>query len=123
MDHRNRSKLGPAFLGSVLLTLFLYSGLSAGETAATGGPIIIDHRCTKLDSVPREWIEKAKKNLHIAYGHTSHGSQITTGMAGLAKAKDLSMPGTPEGPAGPSTCAPSMGTSEAWGWRTISGPI
>jgi hypothetical protein len=87
MIHRERSKLGPTLLGSAVLTLVLSGGLSAGETAAAGGPIIIDHRCTKLDSVPREWIEKAKSSLHIAYGHTSHGSQITTGMTGLAKAK------------------------------------
>jgi hypothetical protein len=45
--------------------------------------LIIDHRCTKLSSIPSEWITEAKKNLHIAYGHTSHGSQITDGMTGL----------------------------------------
>lgn len=45
--------------------------------------LIIDHRCTKLDSISSEWITKAKQNLHIAYGHTSHGSQITDGMTGL----------------------------------------
>jgi len=44
---------------------------------------IIDHSCTHLDTIPEEWIHKAKKNLHIAYGHTSHGSQIITGMTGL----------------------------------------
>ena len=33
--------------------------------------------------MPLEWITKAKTDLHIAYGHTSHGSQITTGMSGL----------------------------------------
>jgi len=46
-------------------------------------PIIVDHRHTKLNQIPVEWIEKAKSTLHIAYGHTSHGSQITTGMTGL----------------------------------------
>lgn len=47
------------------------------------GAIIIDHASTDLSSVPLEWIEEAKDVLHIAYGHTSHGSQITTGMSGL----------------------------------------
>jgi len=47
------------------------------------GAIIIDHMSTDLSSVPLEWIEEAKDTLHIAYGHTSHGSQITTGMSGL----------------------------------------
>jgi hypothetical protein len=45
--------------------------------------MIIDHVCTDLDDIPDQWIAKAKTDLHIAYGHTSHGSQITTGMAGL----------------------------------------
>jgi hypothetical protein len=46
-------------------------------------PIIIDHRCTDLSEIPQEWIEQAKNTLHIAYGHTSHGSQVTDGMSGL----------------------------------------
>ena len=33
------------------------------------------------------WINQAKATLHIAYGHTSHGSQITDGMTGLAEWK------------------------------------
>ena len=49
--------------------------------------IIVDHRSVNLSLVPREWVEKAKSTLHIAYGHTSHGSQLTTGMKGLADFK------------------------------------
>ena len=45
--------------------------------------IIIDHTCTDLASVPESAITKAKESLHIAYGHTSHGSQLTEGMEGL----------------------------------------
>lgn len=55
--------------------------------AAEGRAIIVDHNAAKLDRIPKEWIETAKATLHIAYGHTSHGSQLTTGMTGLAKAK------------------------------------
>lgn len=46
-------------------------------------PNIVDHRCTDLNQIPRAAIEQAKAKLHIAYGHTSHGSQLTTGMTGL----------------------------------------
>lgn len=46
-------------------------------------PIIVDHRCTDITQIPQAAIERAKRNLHIAYGHTSHGSQLTTGMTGL----------------------------------------
>lgn len=51
--------------------------------AAPAGSMTIDHRHTRLAAVPLKWIEAAKRDLHIAYGHTSHGSQITTGMTGL----------------------------------------
>ena len=47
----------------------------------------IDHTCTELAAIPAEWITAAKTTLHIAYGHTSHGSQITTGMKGLVSFK------------------------------------
>jgi hypothetical protein len=57
-------------------------GVPAEQPVATES-MIIDHRCTDLDAIPQEWITKAKSDLHIAYGHTSHGSQITDGMAGL----------------------------------------
>jgi hypothetical protein len=44
---------------------------------------VIDHSCIDLSAIPSEWIDAAKTDLHIAYGHTSHGSQMTTGMTGL----------------------------------------
>ena len=52
-------------------------------TVFGSGPIIIDHACTNLYSIPDQWIEKAKTALHIAYQHTSHGSQLITGMNAL----------------------------------------
>jgi hypothetical protein len=45
--------------------------------------IIVDHQCTNLDSIPSSAIENAKSQLHVAYQHTSHGSQLITGMDGL----------------------------------------
>ncbi|BBO68375.1 hypothetical protein DSCA_23050 [Desulfosarcina alkanivorans] len=47
------------------------------------GPIIIDHNHTGISRIPQSAIEQARANLHIAYGHTSHGSQLTDGMTGL----------------------------------------
>jgi len=44
---------------------------------------IIDHTCIDITLIPQSAIEQAKTDLHIAYGHTSHGSQLTTGMLGL----------------------------------------
>jgi len=48
---------------------------------------IFDHTTISLSSIPSEWITKAKTDLHIAYGHTSHGSQVTDGMSGLVSFK------------------------------------
>jgi len=44
---------------------------------------IIDHTCTDIEKIPESAIIQAKAMLHIAYGHTSHGSQLTTGMENL----------------------------------------
>jgi hypothetical protein len=44
---------------------------------------IINHSCTGITQIPESAILTAKQNLHIAYGHTSHGSQVTDGMTGL----------------------------------------
>ncbi|HHH54417.1 MAG TPA: hypothetical protein ENK91_12220, partial [Bacteroidetes bacterium] len=46
--------------------------------------IIINHENAFLEPIPAWAIKKASDSLHIAYGHTSHGSQITYGMKALA---------------------------------------
>jgi len=54
--------------------------------ATPAGPaaILVDHTTVALARIPSEWVDRARSALHIAYGHTSHGSQVTTGMTGLA---------------------------------------
>lgn len=42
--------------------------------------LIIDHHCTDLDAVPRSYVEQACAQFRLSYGHTSHGSQIVSGM-------------------------------------------
>jgi hypothetical protein len=44
---------------------------------------VIDNNHTKLDVIPDAALAQAKANLHIAYQHTSHGSQLITGMNSL----------------------------------------
>ena len=66
----------------------LLAGCSASSDDGGGpGPhsdaVIVDHTGAKWNAIPSSWIDQAKQRLHIAYGHTSHGSQLTTGMAGL----------------------------------------
>ena len=55
--------------------------LAAGTAGAA--PILIDHRNVDVAQLTLPQIERAKAALHIAYGHTSHGSQLTDGMGGL----------------------------------------
>ncbi len=50
-------------------------------TQAAG--FVVDHTSTNLSAIPDTWITKAKANLHIIYKHTSHGSQIISGMNAL----------------------------------------
>jgi len=68
----------------------LAPGCSSDSPTGGGGTnpvdhnaMIIDHSSTDLTAIPEQWLSAAKAQLHIAYGHTSHGSQLTTGMTGL----------------------------------------
>lgn len=45
----------------------------------TGSAIIVDHTCTDLSKIPANWITEAKK-LAVHFAHTSHGSQIISGL-------------------------------------------
>lgn len=76
----------------IILVLALTVCIFSGPVAAAGGPVIVDHTSTDLDEVPLSAIQNAKSTLHIAYGHTSHGSQVTGGMEGL-----VTFPGAPYG--------------------------
>jgi hypothetical protein len=49
--------------------------------------LIIDHHCRDIDAIPAAAIDSARAKLHVAYGHTSHGSQLITGMTGLVDFK------------------------------------
>ena len=65
-----------------LLIIFMFSSLLP-PIVATQTTTIINHLCTNLSNIPTPWIDSTKSKLHIAYGHTSHGSQLTDGMSGL----------------------------------------
>ena len=54
--------------------------------------IIIDHRCTDLARIPETAISDAKAQLLIGYSHTSHGSQLVTGLTALSQGPVISVP-------------------------------
>jgi hypothetical protein len=71
-------------IASVLFLLVFFNTCKKDDPAedlAVGS--VIDHTSADLSKIPVEWINKAKETLHIAYAHTSHGSQIIDGMSGL----------------------------------------
>jgi len=57
-----------------VLILGLGAGLEAQEA------LIVDHNCTRLEKIPDYWLSAAKSTLRVGYGHTSHGSQLVTGL-------------------------------------------
>jgi hypothetical protein len=65
---------------TLILTFFFITHLSYGQKKA----IIIDHNCCDITKVPDNYVSQAKSQFRIAYGHTSHGSQIPSGMSLLA---------------------------------------
>ena len=67
----------------VLSTLFFSALLILAAGSAFPQAIIIDHTCADLSGIPDAWLAKAKSDLHIAYQHTSHGSQLISGMNAL----------------------------------------
>jgi len=65
---------------------------------ARAAGVLIDHNDTDITVLTEAAMNNAKAKLHIAYGHTSHGSQLTTGMNGLVDFANggglgLSLPG------------------------------
>ena len=75
------------FLSMLFIAMITGCNKESDMGPVAGDGFIVDHSCTKLASIPSEWIQAAKDNLHIAYSHTSHGSQLTEGMSGLVSFK------------------------------------
>jgi hypothetical protein len=71
-----------------LLIIFplIINGCSSGNSENSSGSNTADHsvaRLSVLELIPDPALSKAKSELVIAYGHTSHGSQIVDGVNGL----------------------------------------
>jgi hypothetical protein len=65
--------------GGAILFFIFFAGLASPAFPQT---IIIDHNCTDLSRIPRYWLEQAKR-LTLHFAHTSHGSQINSGILNL----------------------------------------
>ena len=83
-------KLKLKIMSKIKFVLFLFiSGLifQACDKNVSTPSNVVEYSDLDISKIPDEWINLAKDKLHIAYGHTSHGSQLITGMTGLMEWK------------------------------------
>ncbi len=71
---------------SFLMLTIIFLGLFVA-TLTQAQPVIVDHTCTDVNQIPQQWIETVKSNLRVSYGHTSHGSQLVTGIDAISDFK------------------------------------
>jgi hypothetical protein len=66
---------------TILLLCLIFVTLTCRKTNEGPAPegFGIDHTCTDLAQIPDQWLDSAK-TLKVHYAHTSHGSQINTGL-------------------------------------------
>jgi hypothetical protein len=82
----SRKRTSPQAL--VFLAALMFSAAWA-VCAPRTEPLIIDHTCTDLARIPDDCIVQARSMFRISYGHTSHGSQLVTGMGFLQSQSPL----------------------------------
>ncbi len=68
--------------------LYIFIAILLHTTCLAAG-FTVDHSSTDLGQIPDKWITRAKQDLHIIYRHTSHGSQLITGMNALEDFPDF----------------------------------
>jgi hypothetical protein len=73
-------------IDGLIAVLFIMSCTKSENSSGTKS-LTINHTNININMIPTQWISAAKQTLHIAYGHTSHGSQLTDGMTGLVSFK------------------------------------
>ncbi len=71
----------------LFITLIILSGCSTPSESNNDIIKIINHNHASINTHHTDSIILAKEILHVAYGHTSHGSQLITGMEGLLSFK------------------------------------
>lgn len=65
------------------LCLALFCAAVVGAPGKADAQLLVGHGSTGLSEIPAQAIAQAQARLHIAYNHTSHGSQLITGLNAL----------------------------------------
>ena len=63
-----------------MLARILIVALCLAPLLAFAQGFVVDHTCTNLPQVPTSYLDLARSTLRVGYGHTSHGSQVVTGL-------------------------------------------
>ncbi|MCU0304061.1 MAG: hypothetical protein MUC56_08400 [Thermoanaerobaculales bacterium] len=71
-------------IGRLVAVAAVLVGAAAVGAAGADAQVLIDHRSTDTGAIPEPWIAAATHQLHVAYDHTSHGSQLISGMEAIA---------------------------------------
>lgn len=64
----------------LLVMLPILFPFSFVHSVSFADPIVINHTCTDLSQIPDNWIDIVQANIKWHYSHTSHGTQLTTGL-------------------------------------------
>ena len=64
------------------LTILIISTILSLSLIYSQG-LLIDHTCADLSAIPENWIDSAKVKLKVTYQHTSHGSQLVSGITAI----------------------------------------
>jgi hypothetical protein len=75
--------MGKGTVGRWATAVSVLLGVVVAPATASDGQVLVDHRCADTSAVPEPWIAAAKDGLHVAYNHTSHGSQLISGMEAI----------------------------------------
>ncbi len=63
--------------------LFLILSIMLNLSLIHSQSLIIDHTCADLSAIPENWIDSAQVKLKVTYQHTSHGSQLVSGITAI----------------------------------------
>ena len=95
-----KTRLGRVILVSALVMIPI--------TVSAQSSLIVDHSCADIGQIPDEWLDQAR-DLAIHYAHTSHGSQVVSGLQYLASQDSrysLSVDSAGSSPPSSSPCTP-----------------
>jgi len=58
---------------------YVFLPLVLGAAGASPSAIVVDHRHTEISTIPAQWVTAASQQT-VHYAHTSHGSQVLSGL-------------------------------------------